>query len=108
MILLKNRIEREKIIVLSMIRMYCSSKHKSEEALCTGCASLWNYVKKRLDKCRFGQEKPVCKECIVHCYESAKREQIRLIMRWSGPRMVYRHPEYAIIHVMDKLTSPNK
>ena len=29
------------------------------------------YADKRLDKCVFGEEKPACKQCPVHCYQPA-------------------------------------
>ncbi|MDI8106979.1 nitrous oxide-stimulated promoter family protein, partial [Salmonella enterica subsp. enterica serovar Anatum] len=37
-------------------------------------------------------EKPACKQCPVHCYQPAKREEMKQIMRWAGPRMLWRHP----------------
>ena len=30
-----------------------------------------NAADKRLDKCVFGEEKPACKQCPVHCYQPA-------------------------------------
>ena len=51
--------------------------------------ALFVYAQKRLDKCVFGEEKPACKQCPVHCYQPAKREEMKQIMRWAGPRM---HP----------------
>ncbi len=29
------------------------------------------YADKRLDKCVFGENKPACKQCPVHCYQPA-------------------------------------
>jgi len=54
----------------------------------------------------YGEIKPVCKECPVHCYSPQKREQMRLVMQYSGPRMIFRKPLYAIIHMLDSLVSP--
>jgi hypothetical protein len=39
----------------------------------------------------------------VHCYKRRQREQARTIMRYSGPRMMRRHPWLALMHVLDKL-----
>ena len=36
--------------------------------------NLYAYAVKRLDRCVFGAEKPACKQCPVHCYQPAKRE----------------------------------
>lgn len=58
-------------------------------------------AKKRLDKCVFGEEKPACKQCPVHCYQPAKREEMKQIMRWAGPRMLWRHPILTVRHFID-------
>jgi len=31
------------------------------------------------------------------------RKKIRAVMRYSGPRMIYRHPALAIAHLIDRL-----
>jgi len=38
----------------------------------------------------------------VHCYKPAMRENIRAVMRYSGPRMISHHPLMAIQHLIDK------
>jgi len=37
----------------------------------------------------------------VHCYNAEMRERVRVMMRWSGPRMLLRHPVIAILHMID-------
>lgn len=59
------------------------------------------YADKRLDKCVFGENKPACKQCPVHCYQPAKREEMKQIMRWAGPRMLWRHPILTVRHLLD-------
>jgi len=59
------------------------------------------YANKRLDRCVFGEDKPACKSCPVHCYQPAKREEVKQIMRWAGPRMLRRHPILAIRHMLE-------
>lgn len=49
----------------------------------------------------FGEEKPACKQCPVHCYQPAKREEMKQIMRWAGPRMLWRHPILTVRHLID-------
>jgi hypothetical protein len=46
-------------------------------------------------------EKLACKQCPVHCYQSAKREEMKQIMRWAGPRMLWRHPILTVRHLID-------
>lgn len=59
------------------------------------------YADMRLDKCVFGENKPACKQCPVHCYQPAKREEMKQIMRWAGPRMLWRHPILTVRHLLD-------
>ncbi|NMB63225.1 MAG: nitrous oxide-stimulated promoter family protein [Chloroflexi bacterium] len=90
---------QERNTSLVMIRIYCRDHHVSEP-LCEACSHLWDYVCARLEKCPFGEEKPTCKSCKVHCYEPKMQEQIREIMRYSGPRMIFSHPAMAIRHLL--------
>lgn len=106
MFLLKPRREREKIIVLEMIRMYCGEKHFCDFQLCDECKALAVYAEKRLKFCRFGDVKPVCKECPVHCYSAERRVQMRCIMQYAGPRMMMRKPFFALVHIIDNLFAP--
>jgi hypothetical protein len=64
------------------------------------------YAGKRLERCKFGDYKPVCKDCWVHCYSAGEREYMQEVMRWAGPRMLYIHPLYAIIHLIDSRNQP--
>ena len=43
----------------------------------------------------FGDDKPTCANCKVHCYSEAMRERVRDVMRYAGPRMLWRHPVLA-------------
>jgi len=86
----KARIDREKKTVGFMIRKYCALYHGQK--LCEGCESLLRYATERLDDCLFGDGKPYCSACTVHCYEAEKRERIREVMRKIGPRMLYLMP----------------
>ena len=71
--------------------------------LCPQCQTLLDYALQRLERCRFGEDKPSCTRCPVHCYKPALREQIRQVMRYSGPRMLLHNPIMAIRHMWDFL-----
>lgn len=92
---------REKRTVAVMVRMYCRAKHGTKKHLCEHCRRLVEYANKRVDKCPFIERKPTCAKCTVHCFEKSKREEIRHVMRHSGPRMLLRHPLLAIFHAAD-------
>lgn len=84
-----------------MISIYCKSKHKSS-VLCENCSELELYAHLRLEKCKFGNNKPNCKNCPVHCYKHDKRDEIREVMKFAGPRMLFKHPYLAIRHLFKK------
>ena len=92
------RIEEEKKVVEQMIRLYCHKKEGNGE-LCQNCHELLDYAHSRLDRCRYGEEKPTCKKCPIHCYRPDMKERVRAVMRWSGPRMMLYHPVAAIKHI---------
>lgn len=81
-----------------MIRIYCRDIHKTRNGLCPECEELKHYALSRLDACPLLPRKPVCSRCPVHCYKSDMRNKIRNVMRYSGPRMVYKAPFLALIH----------
>ena len=72
-------------------------------SLCPQCQALLDYAHQRLERCKFGEDKPSCTRCPVHCYKPAMREQIRQVMRYSGPRMLLHDPIMAIRHLWDFL-----
>jgi YbgA-like uncharacterized protein len=92
---------RELEIIETMVRMYCRGhRHEGRAPLCSDCCALFEYAKRRLERCVFGDAKPSCANCVVHCYKADMREQIRVVMRWAGPRMLLRHPLMAIDHMV--------
>jgi hypothetical protein len=92
-------VARETKTIETMIKLYCRSVHGGNE-LCKDCAELREYAKKRIERCVFKEDKPACKECPVHCYSPKRREEIKKVMRFSGPRMIFRHPVMAIFHAL--------
>ncbi len=83
-----------------MIGLYCRHHHGSD-SLCPACNELMEYARKRLKACRFQEGKTTCARCPVHCYSPAMRDKIRAVMRYAGPRMIYRHPVLALLHLVD-------
>lgn len=99
------RLIREKQTIEAMIRLYCRGHHAAAAGgVCGECRELLDYAMKRLDCCPFGAEKPTCARCPIHCYKPSMRERIREVMRYSGPRMLARHPILALRHQIDSLT----
>lgn len=95
-----SRIDNEKRVVEQMIRLYCK-RHLNLQDIDEEHEALIVYAHKRLDGCKFGEKKPACKRCKIHCYKPDMREKIRAIMRWAGPRMLLYDPIAAIKHLLN-------
>ena len=93
------RIESEKKTVGMMVRLYCR-RYEGNKELCKNCSDLLSYAEARLGMCKFGNEKPTCKKCPIHCYKPDMRGKMRTVMRWAGPRMMIYHPIEAIKHLI--------
>ena len=93
---------RELLTIGKMVDIYCRDHHGGD-ALCESCREFMDYAEVRLEKCPYGEDKPTCANCPIHCYKADRREQARAIMRYAGPRMLLRHPILAIAHKLDGL-----
>ena len=101
---LTGRLKREHATLTCMTRIYCRDHHQADRgSMCEDCSKLMSYSARRLEKCPYGQAKPTCANCPIHCYKKRQRQEVRRIMRYSGPRMVWRHPIRALTHSFDKL-----
>jgi hypothetical protein len=96
-----SRLKREWKTMNVMVRCYCHSRHAASSGLCTDCQCLLDYAARRLERCRFGAEKPTCAKCPVHCYQRQWREQMKTVMRYAGPRMLWLHPILSLRHWLD-------
>lgn len=90
---------RELKTIEVMIHMCCAAHHEGTPP-CADCTQLFDYAQRRLQRCVFGDAKPNCAKCVVHCYTKDMREKIRIVMRWAGPRMLLRHPVLGIRHLL--------
>lgn len=82
-----------------MIYIYCAGKHGTSNRMCANCEELNRYAQKRLEYCQFGEDKPTCQKCPVHCYKADMKTKIRDVMRFSGPRIIFRNPYLAFAHL---------
>lgn len=97
------RIEREKKTVKLMIEIYCEKKHKNKKGeLCDECKELLEYAHKRLDLCKFGNDKSTCGKCPIHCYKKDMKMKIKDVMKFSGMRLIIYNPIELIRHALNK------
>src|SRR5689334_12911450 len=61
------RRQREFKTIAAMVHIFCRDHHQA--GLCGECDALLAYAALRLERCRFGAEKPTCAKCPVHCYQ---------------------------------------
>lgn len=94
-------LEHDKWVVRKMVEIYCR-RHLHTTTIPPEYQHLMDYACRRLENCRFGEKKRACKYCPVHCYAPKEREDIRKIMRWSGPRMLLYSPKDVILHLLGR------
>lgn len=110
---------QEKRTMETMVRIFCrGNRHmpktssgrpggrNGQNDLCPQCRALLDYANMRTDKCPFMAEKTFCSACKVHCYSKEMQENVRRVMRYAGPRMLFVHPVMAVRHM--KVTLKNK
>ena len=103
MLNLPKRIQKEQSVVSWMIIKYCHAHHKLENAsVCKDCSELRNYALQRLERCPFADQKPFCSKCPIHCYNKEMRANIRFVMRYAGPRMLFSHPIMSLGHFLSR------
>ncbi|OHB81159.1 MAG: hypothetical protein A2Z38_01215 [Planctomycetes bacterium RBG_19FT_COMBO_48_8] len=100
------RLEKEKKTIAIMIQIFCGAHHGTgRKLLCPACTELLDYAKERLNKCPYGENKGACSKCKIHCYKPGMRKQITDVMRFSGPKIVRKHPLLAIDHLLKMKSS---
>lgn len=73
--------------------------------LCPECERLRAYALARIARCPHMATKTFCSVCPTPCYQAQMREQMRAVMRWAGPRMLWYRPWQALRHAWVTLRS---
>ncbi len=97
------KLEREKVTIMKMVKIYCARFHKPEGELCANCQALAEYAMNCVTRCHYGEDKPVCGLCPTNCFFEDSYTRIAAIMRYAGPRMLYKHPLLACSHIYDAI-----
>ena len=98
----------EMATVKKMLEIYCRAHHGKGMALCEACEKLLDYAYARVERCPHIETKTFCSACETHCYAPAMREKIREAMRYSGPRMLFRHPILSLLHLIGTIRAKKK
>ncbi len=106
------KIAEEVEVIKLMTQIYCKGKHTDREKndeLCQECQDFVNYAIKRLSCCPFGEEKPVCKKCKIHCFQKDWKAKAKEVMAYSGPRLIFKRPGLIFSHLLMSLKkAPDK
>ncbi|WP_394393916.1 nitrous oxide-stimulated promoter family protein [Shewanella woodyi] len=94
----------------AMVQIYCKAHHHAAcVEQCEDCQVFLEYAHTRLDRCPYGQDKPTCNKCPVHCYKPHMKAKAREIMIFAGPRMLLPYPIMAIRHLLaERKAAPAK
>lgn len=101
MTVFRNRMQREAETIKVMVVIYCQHHHNLDVESCPKCSEIQNYALDRLHNCPYQEGKTSCKSCPIHCYKPSMKEDVKKVIRFSGPRMVLRHPILTLFHFID-------
>jgi len=101
----------EKKTIEAMIDIYCKGNHYNKNkngtrayTRCPICLEQATYALKKIDQCPYKENKPVCSKCLVKCYNVKHKDNIKQVMRYSGPRIIVKHPLLLIRYIFRKIT----
>jgi hypothetical protein len=101
-----SEVEKDILILMDFIQIYCDTKHKdrtkkieNEVSLCKECHEVLSYSSWRREICPL-DPKPTCKKCKIHCYIPEQREKIKEIMRHSGKVLIKRGRLDLLLHYL--------
>ena len=86
-------------------RIYCSAHHDSAEhdeaGLCPSCREAVSATFERASNCP-NHQTGNCEDCEIKCQRGDAQARIRQIMRYSAPRMLFRHPLMTLEYLRKK------
>lgn len=88
--------------VKKMVCIYCRGhRHTGAKGkLCGPCTGLLEYALARTRSCPRMAKKTFCSSCPAPCYGPQMAAQIKAIMKFSGPRMLFYSPVLALRHLL--------
>lgn len=89
-------------IMKQMTALYCRGhKHQLDEnGECADCDLLLRYSLSRTQRCPYIEKTLFCSNCPTPCYRPDMKEKMRVMMKYSGPRLFFRRPITVIWHVV--------
>lgn len=88
--------------------IYCYAHHpegaKDGIGLCPSCRDAVEAVLRKTSSCPH-EHKINCQDCDIKCQRAGDIEQVRAIMGYAAPRMIYRHPIMTIRYIAKKIAA---
>jgi hypothetical protein len=98
----------KKQMVAAIVALYCRKKHGSKRGeLCPDCAALQAFSLERAERCPHREARQFCSGCPTPCYGS-KREDMRRIMRYAAPRLIFSRPGMVLRHAVQTIIQRRK
>lgn len=88
----------EKSTIEKIAGIYCSNKHGVTGVLCYDCSKLLADTIHLVNKCPYSP-KPACGACKTNCFSVEHKRKMNQVMKYSGARMLFRHPILTINHL---------
>ena len=95
--------KRKKIevkILQKMITLYYNANKDSLSI--SECLAFKEYTIKKIMRCPLGDEKTSCAKCRIQCYNEPERSMIQKVMRYSGPRILFRSPVLTLVYLFNR------
>ena len=98
------RVDKDRKTLEAIGSIYCGAHHdgkKDDAGLCPSCRETIDQTLARTEACPNGHEGN-CQDCPIHCQRGEAQQRIREIMRYSAPRMTFRHPLMTLEYLRKK------
>lgn len=86
-------------------RIFCNAHHpdadRDEAGLCPACRNTIDATFARTATCP-NHQRSNCEDCAVKCQRGDAQARIKEIMRYSAPRMLFRHPLMTLEYLRKK------
>lgn len=96
--------DKELALVTKMVDMY----YKKHTDAPIDKQELLQYIQMRSARCPHGDNKPFCNVCPIHCYKPDMRQQIKLVMKYAGPRLMLTNPIQATRHLISTIRAKRR
>ena len=100
------KVDKDRRTLEAIGQIYCTAHHadapKDAAGLCSSCRETVDRTLARTVACPNGHEGN-CQDCEIHCQRGEAQERIREMMRYSAPRMTFRHPLMTAEYLRKKL-----